>query len=35
MVVQREDTIGMENILLEEVCQSRYVKLKPSETVVG
>jgi hypothetical protein len=35
MVVQREETTGKETILLEEVYQSRYGKLKSSETVVG
>jgi hypothetical protein len=35
MVVQREDTTGMETILLEEVYQGRYVKLESSETGVG
>jgi hypothetical protein len=35
MVVQREDTTGMENILLEEAYQGRHVKLKSSEIVVG
>jgi hypothetical protein len=35
MVVQREDTTRMGTILLEEVYQGRYVKLKSSETVVG
>jgi hypothetical protein len=35
MVVQREDTTGMENILLEEVYQGQFVKLKSSEIVVG
>jgi hypothetical protein len=35
MVVQREDTTGMRTILLEEVYQRHYVKLKSSEVVVG
>jgi hypothetical protein len=35
MVVQREDTTGMETILLEKVYQGHFVKLEPSETVVG
>jgi hypothetical protein len=35
MVVQREDTTGMETILLEKVYQEQFVKLKSSETVVG
>jgi hypothetical protein len=35
MVVQREDTIGMGTILLEEVCQGHYVKLESYETIVG
>jgi hypothetical protein len=35
MVVQREDTTKMGTILLEEVYQGQFVKLKPSETVVG
>jgi hypothetical protein len=35
MVVQREDTTGMGTILLEEVYQSHFVKLKSSKTIVG
>jgi hypothetical protein len=35
MVVQREDITGMGIILLEEVYQGQYVKLKSFETVVG
>jgi hypothetical protein len=35
MVVQREDTTGMETILLEEVYQGKNVKLKSSKIVVG
>jgi hypothetical protein len=35
MVVQRGDTTGMGTILLEEVYQEHYVKLKTFETVVG
>jgi hypothetical protein len=35
MVVQREDTTGMENILLEKVYQDHDVNLKSSEIVVG
>jgi hypothetical protein len=35
MVVQREDTTGMGNILLEEVYQGHRVKLESSETIVG
>jgi hypothetical protein len=35
MVVQREDTTRMGTILLEEVYQRHYIKLKSSETVVG
>jgi hypothetical protein len=34
MVVQREDTTGMETILLEEVYQGQFVKLKSSKTRV-
>jgi hypothetical protein len=34
MVVQREDTTEMETILLEEVYQSRYIKLELSKLVV-
>jgi hypothetical protein len=35
MEVQREDTTGMGNILLEEVYQGRRIKLESSETIVG
>jgi hypothetical protein len=35
MVVQREDTTGMENILLEEVYQGQFVKIKSPKIVVG
>jgi hypothetical protein len=35
MVVQREDTTRMGNILLEEVYQGHLVKLESSEIVVG
>jgi hypothetical protein len=35
MVVQREDTTGVGTILLEDVYQRHYVKLKSSETIVG
>jgi hypothetical protein len=35
MVVQREDTTGMGIILLEEVDQGQFVKLKSSKIVVG
>jgi hypothetical protein len=35
MVVQREDTTGMEIILLEEAYQGQFVKLKSSKIVVG
>jgi hypothetical protein len=35
MVVQREDTTGMETILLEGVYQGQFFKLKSSEIVVG
>jgi hypothetical protein len=35
MVVQREDTTRMGTILLEEVYQGQFVKLKSSETIVG
>jgi hypothetical protein len=35
MVVQREDTTGMGTILLEEVYQGHFIKLKSSKIVVG
>jgi hypothetical protein len=34
MVVQRDDTTGMEIILLEEVYQRHYIKFESSKTVV-
>jgi hypothetical protein len=35
MVVQREDITEMGTILLEEVYQGHFVKLKSSKTIVG